>query len=243
MRICESLRSGDLRYLVKPVFEIDSYKSKIGRDQDVIVLSFTVTSEDPALDIEHFIEMGYTFVLDADVTPGETDDGNYRVFVEIERSRHAPEQILEVVNGIKKIAGLDEMRFRYFKGFKSQPCSLENLQVEVPTDAEQYQLATQENMLENFGNFFAHSHATAVEPNGEHIVFKSVRKDPIAFKPLVSGDKESVYESISGPLKLNPSDIAEVLYLTKYIGNYNITKIGNAFIFENDNYAVALERV
>jgi hypothetical protein len=37
--------------------------------------------------------------------------------------------------------------------------------------------------------------------------------------------------------------MAEILYLTKYIGNYNITKINNVFVFENENFAVALEKV
>jgi hypothetical protein len=36
--------------------------------------------------------------------------------------------------------------------------------------------------------------------------------------------------------------MAEVMFLSKYIGNYNITKIGNAFIFENSGWAVALKR-
>ena len=61
----ESLRKDDLRFLVKKVFEIDAYKSKIGDDYDVVVLSFTVDEEDPATDLENFIEMGYDFVLDA----------------------------------------------------------------------------------------------------------------------------------------------------------------------------------
>jgi hypothetical protein len=39
------------------------------------------------------------------------------------------------------------------------------------------------------------------------------------------------------------SDIAEILYLTKVLGNYNITKIGNTFIFENEGNAVALEKM
>jgi hypothetical protein len=57
--ITESLHSQDLINLVKKVFEIDSYKSKIGDDQDVVVLSFTVDHEDPAKDLENFVEMGY----------------------------------------------------------------------------------------------------------------------------------------------------------------------------------------
>jgi hypothetical protein len=37
--------------------------------------------------------------------------------------------------------------------------------------------------------------------------------------------------------------MAEVMFLTKMIGNYNITKIGNKFIFENSDSAVILERL
>jgi hypothetical protein len=37
--------------------------------------------------------------------------------------------------------------------------------------------------------------------------------------------------------------MAEVMFLTKVIGNYNITKIGSTFIFENNGWAVALERI
>jgi hypothetical protein len=36
--------------------------------------------------------------------------------------------------------------------------------------------------------------------------------------------------------------MAEVMFLTKVIGNYNITKIGDTFIFENSGWAVALKR-
>ena len=138
-----SLRANDLRDLVKKVFEIDSYKSKIGNDEKIIVLTFTVDREDPAKDMENFIEMGYDFVLDADVSPGETDDGTYKVFVEIERTRHAPSQILELLNGIEKLTGIPDMRFRYFKSFKSQDATLENLLSTIPIDKKTYELATE----------------------------------------------------------------------------------------------------
>jgi hypothetical protein len=36
--------------------------------------------------------------------------------------------------------------------------------------------------------------------------------------------------------------MAEIMFYTKYIGNYNITKVGNTFIFENSGWAVALEK-
>ena len=97
MSLNESLQANDLRELVKNVFEVDNFKSKIGRDEDVVTLSFTVDQEDPAKDLEHFFEMGYSFILDADCSSGETDDGTYKVYVEIERTRHIANQIMEII--------------------------------------------------------------------------------------------------------------------------------------------------
>ena len=42
------LRQSDLEFTVDPVFEIDSYKSKMGDDEDIVVLSFSVNGEQPA---------------------------------------------------------------------------------------------------------------------------------------------------------------------------------------------------
>jgi hypothetical protein len=240
--INESLRPRDLRHFVKKVFEIDSYKSKIGNDADVVVLSFTVGSEDPAKDLENFIEMGYEFVIDADVSSGETDDGTYKVFVELERTRHAAKQIRELIVGVEKIADIDGMRFRYFKSFKSQEATEENLAAAVPTDANSYKEATDRNSLDNFSNFFSNSFSDNLSVIDESITFNRTYSGPVSFNILSSGLKQEVYNAIKGPIVLEGKDMAEVMFLTKTIGNYNITKIGKTFVFENRGWAVSLER-
>jgi hypothetical protein len=243
MNVNESLRANDLEYLVKKVFEIDSFKSKIGEDDDICVLSFTVDEEDPAKDLENFIEMGFSFVLDADVTPGETDDGTYRVYVEIERSRHLAEQIFEIIEGVKKLSALDEMRFRYFKSFKSELATLENLEVVVPKNSREYKSAAEEKRMDNFSEFFSRSYADKMQVIDENISFTRPYSDTVKFNILNSGSKKSVYDSVKGPIVLESKDMAEVMFLTKVIGNYNITKIGSTFIFENNGWAVALKRI
>jgi hypothetical protein len=240
--INESLRKGDLKYLVKKVFEIDSYKSKIGDDQDIVVLTFTVDHEEPAKDLENFIEMGYDFVLDADVSTGETDDGTYKVFVELERNRHVASQIARLLDGIERLTGIPDMRFRYFKSFKSQDATEVNLAAAIPTDKNSYEIATNKNMLENFSNFFASSYVDEIKVVEESISFKKPQSTPVSFSIITSGTKKEVYEAVQGPIMLESRDISEVLFFTKYIGSYNITKVGNTFIFENSGYAVALEK-
>jgi hypothetical protein len=242
MKIAESLRPDDLRDLVKKVFEIDNFKSKVGDDEDVCVLSFTVDSEDPAKDLENFIEMGYNFVLDADCTEGELDDGKYRVYVEIERGRHLAEQIFEIVEGVKKVSGLDSLRFRYFKNFKSEEATLENLSATVPADKNAYKIATSENNLNNFSEFFKRSYADSIELLDESISFSRIYSGTVTFDIINSGNKKDVYDTIKGPIILESKDMAEVMFLTKVIGNYNINKISDMFIFENNDWAVVLKR-
>lgn len=238
----ENLHANDLRHFVKKVFDIDSYRSKIGDDQDVVVLTFTVAQEDPAKDLENFIEMGYDFVLDADCSPGETDDGNYKVFVEIERSKHVAAQIREIVDGVEKLTGEEKLRFRYFKSFRSQEASEENLAAEIPMDADAYKIATERRKLDNFSNFFTNSYADELAVVNESISFKRVYGDTIKFNIITSGTRKEVYEATKGPIMLEGNSMAEVMFLSKYIGNYNITKISDTFIFENSGWAVALKR-
>src|SRR6056300_156969 len=95
----EELRANDLEDLVYPIFEVDSFKSKMGEDKDVCVLTFQAKDRYPAKDFMEFIEKGFPFVLDADVSAGENEDGEYSIFVEIMRNSNIAEQIMEIVFG------------------------------------------------------------------------------------------------------------------------------------------------
>jgi hypothetical protein len=240
--INESLRANDLRGFIKKIIEVDAFKSKIGDDEDIVTISFTVDQEDPAKDLENFIEMGFDFVLDADVSPGELDDGTYKVYVELERSRHVPEQIREILDGVEKISGIDNFKFRYFKNFKSQEATEDNLAAAIPLDKNSYDIATERSKVDNFQEFFSRSYVDDIQLLDESISFKRVYGGKVLFNIITSGTTKEVFDELDGPFLLESKSMAEVMFLTKYIGNYNITKVGNAFVFENNGWAVALER-
>lgn len=237
------LKTGDLRDLIYGVFEIDSYKSKMGSDSEIVVLSFTVNEKAPAEDLVEFIEKGYSFVLDADVSSGEQDDGMYRVFVEMERDSNIPNQILELMDGVGKLSDKNNFRFRYYKSFKSVPLTIENLQETIPLDNETYEKIVTESNMNNFKNFFNRSYLESIdlEPNDE-LIIKKAFADPIGFKIKDFGSSSVINESIKE--KINVNDFAEILFLTKYIGDYNVTKYGNKLLtFENKGYTLVLERI
>lgn len=238
----EGLLSGDLKFLVDNIFEVDSYASKMGEDKDIVVLSFTVNSQNPANDLVEFVENGYDFVLDADISPGELDDGKYKVFVEIERNKRIHEQILELLNGVKNLAEINDFKFRYYKSFHSLDATRENLDGTIPKSKNDYEVSIQENHLNNFSNFFGRSFLEQVSVDNNDIIFQRKYAEPLRMRIKDFGKTKEVYETIKGPIMLESKDVSEVLYFTKYIGNYNITKVGGQFIFENEGYALALEK-
>lgn len=239
----ESLLANDLINLVDRVFEVDNYKSKMGDDEDVVVLSFTVESREPAEDFVSFVEKGYDFVLDADMSPGELEDGKYRVFVELQRTSKVAEQITDMLYGISKLTGIDDFKFRYHKSFDSLDAAEEKLNEVIPTNPMLYKQRMEENQMDSYEEFFNNSLLESVKMSGNVIEFKKIYAEPLKFKYLTSGKTKEVLESVEDKIAVSYGDMAEIMFLTKYIGNYNITKLGNKFMFENKGHAIILEKL
>ena len=136
----ENLEQGDLKRLIHNELHIDQYKSKMGTDEDVCVISFKVAGKEPSADLVGFIEKGYDFVLDADVSSGEKEGGDYLVFVELERSEKLPAQIMEIMDDLMNLTEqkIEDWRVRYYKSATDNELSEESLVDLIPTTPEAY---------------------------------------------------------------------------------------------------------
>jgi hypothetical protein len=235
-----SLRANDLRDLVRDIFEVDSYKSKMGEDKDVSVLSFEVDVKEAAEDLVNFIEKGFEFVLDADVSPGELDSGKYKVFVEIQRDPKLPEYVTEIVDSVKKLTGLERLSFRYYKSFDTFEASLDTLKSKIPLTSDSYAQTIQESSNRNYKNFFSKT-LFECNMNKDTLVFRRKYSDRVRLKVLDHDYTGTLLSRIKGPVQLETKDMSEIMFLTKYLGNYNITKINNKFILESNGYAILTE--
>lgn len=132
---------GDLKRLVHPELHVDEYKSKMGDDSDVSVVSFKVSGKEPSADLVSFIEKGYDWVLDADVSSGEKEGGDYLVFVELERSADLPSQIMEIMNDLMNLTEqtVDEWRVRYYKSTTDHDLSEDSLKNIIALSPEEYE--------------------------------------------------------------------------------------------------------
>jgi translation initiation factor IF-2 len=139
-KLFEGLERGDLKRLVHSELHIDEFKSKLGDDQDVVVISFKVAGKEPAQDLVNFIEKGYDWVIDADVSSGEMDDGDYIVFIEGDRDNKIAERIVEMMGDIMNTTEQEtsEWRVRYYTSQEDHELSLDSLRELIPSSPEAY---------------------------------------------------------------------------------------------------------
>lgn len=112
----------------------------MGNDSDIVVLSFKVGGKEPAVDLVNFIEKGYDWIIDADTSAGEMEDGDYIVFVEIERTSRLPAQIMEMLDDLTGLTDnpVGDYRFSYHKDTTEHECTLDNIRRIVPLTPTDY---------------------------------------------------------------------------------------------------------
>jgi len=168
------------------------------------------------------------------------------VFVEIERDEAVGEQIMELANGLENLTGLGDIKFRYYKEFRSKPLTLEELESTIPLEADLYGVDNDilndlAESMNNYTKFFNKSMVENVTMWGDMLTIKKAWADPVAFKFVDFGPTVETLNNISE--SFNPNDFSEIIFLTKYIGDYNITKYGNKLTFENNDQTLVLERI
>ena len=238
----EGLRSGDLKNYVSEVFTVDIYSSKMGEDSDVVVLGFRVREKNPAIDMMEFIEKGYPFILDADISAGEENDGQYQVFVEIERTPNLTEQLTDLLKGIGQLCDCRNWKFRYQKANQSVEFNEDSITKNIPLTKEDYTakvLSIKESDIKQFFNQGA-TNVTIDETN--MLTFKRPYAGDIQAKFIAIGDYDIVKNTVPGKLSLDEASQSQMFFLAKYLGNYDINKIGNKFLIRNESKAIVIEK-
>lgn len=235
----EGLRTHDLKELVHPVFEVDSFRSKMGEDQDVCVVSFKVVDRSPAKDLMEFIEKGYNFVLDADVSSGEDNSGEYSVFVEISRTPRLAENIKELTYGVKKLTGIEDFKFKYYKQDQIREATEENLKT-IPSSSNEYMGFMNRLRTEGVRQFFNKTLMDDLTIDGDIITIHKPWGNHVRMQWMNEQDPSAIVE---GAANMDPTATAEMFWLTKVLGNYDINKINDQFLFTNGDRAMLLRRV
>ena len=134
----ESLEYKDLEGLMKPTIHVDEFSSKMGDDDDIIVVSFFVRDQQAAKDLMNWFEKGYDFVIDADKSPGEIKPNRYLVYVEIRRRSTAGGNVEILLDDLGTLTEFDKNDWMmHYKG-QEVPFSRDTFDTMVPLSPKAY---------------------------------------------------------------------------------------------------------
>jgi len=117
---------------------------------------------------------------------------------------------------------------------------MENLDTHIPKDPNNYGMTRNQTTMENYKNFFNNSYVDSVDLLENNLTIKKPYADPIAFEFVDFGDRNKILKNVSEGF--NVDAYPEILFLTKYLGDYNISKYGDNLVFENEGLALVVKR-
>lgn len=146
--LSESLEYKDLDGIMKPTVHVDEFASKMGDDEDIIVLSFFVRDKSAAKDLMAWFEKGYDFVLDSDVSPGEIKPGRYLVYVEMRRRSTAPQQIEQLLDDLGTLTEFEPKDWEFTYNDQHWPWNPETFAASVPLSPDDYRQTKDQGLNE-----------------------------------------------------------------------------------------------
>ena len=134
----ENIHHNDLSDLVNTTISVDQYKSKLGEDENIVVVAFVVMDIEPAQELSQFLETGHE-AFDIDVSTGPNADGHYSVYVEIERNSSSFETINNIVKDVSRADNsFTDIKFTSYENKAPQSWNEENFNNSIITSSYDY---------------------------------------------------------------------------------------------------------
>lgn len=165
----------DLKGLLLPKLTVDEYKSRVGTDSDIVTLAFSIKSEDAGKDLCSWFERGYDFILDSKVSDGELPNGNYLVFVEMNRRRSVPERIIKLLKDLVTLSDLKLKDWTIVVREEEYDADLETISQVIITSPSEYKINIEkENELNEMRSIAGINSKRLYEQDIEIRNFKSI---------------------------------------------------------------------
>jgi hypothetical protein len=146
--LCEALEYKDMEGMIKPTLHIDEFASKMGDDDDIIVVSFFVRSQQAARDLMNWFEKGYDWVMDADVSPGEISPGRYLVYIEMRRRSSAGARLADAIRDLETLTELEPEDWTMHYGDQTMPFDQAIFDRTVPLSPKDYRSRKEKDLNE-----------------------------------------------------------------------------------------------
>lgn len=147
--LLETLEYKDMVGMMKPTIHVDEFASKMGDDDDIIVISFFIRSKEASRDLMNWFEKGYDWVLDCDISPGEVKPGRYLVYIEMRRRSSAGAKVKEALDDLGTLTEYEDSNqwTMHYEG-EEYPFSQETFDRLVPLSPKDYRKEKEQDLNE-----------------------------------------------------------------------------------------------
>jgi hypothetical protein len=144
--------------------------------------------------------------------------------------------------GLKRLTGLNDWKFKYHKDQDKYEVSEETLKKVIPSSPSLYEGKLKQYKVEDLKRFFNKTLMDDLTLEDGVITIHKPYDKKIYLKVIEEGLKENILNSTES-LALDNASMGEIFWLTKVLGDYNINKTGDKFVFENGDNAIILQRI
>lgn len=199
----EGLREGDLKGTIIPFISIDEYESKLS--DNAIVIGFYALYQEPAKDLNRFIQKSSIDLLDTEVSPSPTPKGYYMVFVEMEKDKNFIKDFLTIISNLQSLTEIKDWTF--------STLNKNNIQL---TAANLKKYVLDEKVKEEIKEFFYNSFISklVINEDNELILNNSKKYQILSYGTLDNMSKKYNMDNI----KLDESAASKTISLEAILG-------------------------
>ena len=162
------------------------------------------------------------------------------MFVELPRNKSLPRFIGEIADGVQRLTGNKDWKFRYYKKHNAVPFSEEKITEAVPMTPEAYDTMMEGIRVEGIQKFFNNTYKDELIVEGDKITVVKPFGVKISFNMLQFADADQLEKDLTETVKMDSRSQAEVMWLTKLLGDMSINKYGDSFVLENGKRAMKI---
>jgi hypothetical protein len=175
--------------------------------------------------------------------PGENENGEYSVFVELSRNPRLADHIKEITYGVRKLTGIDDFKFSYHKEQAVHEATEANLKAHIPPTAGAYDGMMTRIKVEGIKRFFGKTLMDDLTLDGDVITIHKPFDKKVQLRMIKEANTDTILEGSTDTISMDEESMSEIFWLTKVLGNYNINKVGENFMFDNKGQAMLLQRI
>jgi PHD/YefM family antitoxin component YafN of YafNO toxin-antitoxin module len=236
-----SLTPNSLKDTIRPLISVDEFDAKSGETQEVIVIGFYSYDEEPAQDLNTFIQRGSFNILDAEVSPNPDEDGYYLIFVEFERTAEFDKMFYKFIKDIENVTGEQKWQVKPYLIDRTLSLYDPDLFKYIITEPSNYVAKDEFTMDAKVEESLRNSCISNLTTDGNYVIITD-NNSKIAARVIDFGtfERMSVMHRLS-ETAIKLSSNTEIATLASMLGeSWSVHDLGKVVALENENNEILL---